>query len=69
LASLEAENSPFKASKVLKQWYDHAADKGGNLINFALLYHHCPLHEVLKNLEKIFFSPAFIPLTKAVKCR
>jgi hypothetical protein len=39
---------------LLNQWYDHGEGKGGNLVDFALLYHHCPLHEILKNLENDF---------------
>lgn len=52
---LKAETTlSFKVRKVFKQWYDHGAGKGGNLFDFALLYHHCQLHEVLKNLENQF---------------
>jgi hypothetical protein len=55
LSPLRVETTPsFKVNKVLNQWYDHGEGKGGNLVDFALLYHHCPLHEILKNLESNF---------------
>jgi hypothetical protein len=55
LSPLRVETTPsFKVNKVLNQWYDHGEGKGGNLVDFALVYHHCPLHEILKNLENNF---------------
>jgi hypothetical protein len=52
LSPLRAETTAsFKVNKVLNRWYDHGAGKGGNLVDFALLYHHCLLHEILENLE------------------
>ena len=67
LSPFRDENkASFKVKKVLNQWYDHGEGKGGNLVDFALLYHHCPLHEILENLEnQLSFHP---PLSKANKC-
>lgn len=50
----EEKTASFKVNKVLNRWYDHGMGKGGSLIDFALLNHHCPLHEILKNLERKF---------------
>jgi hypothetical protein len=52
LSPLRAETTAsFKVNKLLNQWYDHGAGKGGNVVDFLLLYHHCPLHKILENLE------------------
>ncbi|MCW3081707.1 toprim domain-containing protein [Segetibacter sp.] len=48
------KTASFKVNRVLNQWYDHGEGKGGNVVDFALLYHHCPLHETLQKLEHNF---------------
>src|SRR5688500_8509892 len=54
----DEKTASFKVNKVLNLWFDHGMGKGGNLIDFALLYHHCSLHKILQNLEDSFsFHP------------
>jgi len=48
---LREENTPsFKVNRRLNRWYDHGLGKGGNLIDFAILYHGCTVGEFLQNL-------------------
>ena len=48
---LRVERTPsFKINRKLNRWYDHGIGKGGNLIDFALLYHGCTLRELLQQL-------------------
>ena len=52
---LRNEKTPsFKVNKKLNRWYDHGLGKGGNLIDFTLLYHHCTNIEFLQSLESNF---------------
>jgi DNA primase len=66
LSPLRAETTAsFKVNKLLNQWYDHGAGKGGDVVDFALLYHHCPLHEILENLAyNLSFHPHQSPSQK-----
>lgn len=41
----------FKINRVINRWYDHGTGKGGNLIDFAILYHNCTIAELLQNLK------------------
>lgn len=48
---LRDEKTPsFKVSRKLNRWYDHGLGKGGNLVDFAILYHGCTVSELLQNL-------------------
>ncbi|TDH28086.1 DNA primase [Segetibacter sp. 3557_3] len=45
---LRLEKTPsFKVNRSLNRWYDHGIGKGGNIIDFAVLYHQCSPAEAL----------------------
>lgn len=49
---LRDEKTPsFKVNRKLNRWYDHGLGKGGNLVDFAILYHGCTVSELLQNLS------------------
>ena len=49
---LRDEKTPsFKVDRRLNLWYDHGLGKGGNLVDFAILYHGCTVSELLQNLS------------------
>lgn len=51
LSPLREEKTPsFKINRKLNRWYDHGLGKGGNLIDFAILYHECTFGELLEKL-------------------
>lgn len=48
---LRDEKTPsFKVNRRLNQWYDHGLGKGGNLIDFGILYHGCSVSNLLQKL-------------------
>jgi hypothetical protein len=48
---LRAEKTAsFKVNRKMNRWYDHSIGRGGNLINFAILYNNCTVGEFLKSL-------------------
>lgn len=52
LSPLRTEKTAsFKVNRKLNRWYDHGAGKGGNIIDFALLYHNCTVGEFLQSLQ------------------
>ena len=52
LSPLHEEHTPsFKVNRQLNCWYDHSLGKGGNLIDFGVLFHHCSVKEVLKKIN------------------
>jgi hypothetical protein len=52
LSPLRDETQPsFKVNRKLNAWYDHGIGKGGNIIDFGILYHHCSVKEVIKKLQ------------------
>ncbi|SFP79890.1 toprim domain-containing protein [Parafilimonas terrae] len=49
---LRAEKTAsFKVNRGLNRWYDHGLGKGGNLVDFAILYHNCTVGELLEKLS------------------
>ncbi len=55
---LHEEKTPsFKVNKSLNCWYDHGLGKGGNLVDFLLLYHGCSLQTLLCNSTRFFSFP------------
>jgi hypothetical protein len=44
---VEGEAS-FKVNRNLNRWYDHGLGKGGNLIDFGLLYFNCTVREFME---------------------
>lgn len=49
------KTASFKVNRRLNRWYDHGAGRGGNLIDFAILYNNCTISELLQNLQGNFF--------------
>ncbi|MCH5684067.1 CHC2 zinc finger domain-containing protein [Niabella sp. W65] len=69
---LRDEKTPsFKVDRRLNLWYDHGLGKGGNLVDFAILYHGCTVSELLQNLSGnlSFKSPLFSSLLPGSKSR
>ena len=55
LSPLRNEKTPsFKVNRKLNRWYDHGTGKGGNLIDFAILYNNCTVGEFLNTLGSNF---------------
>ena len=67
------KTASFKINRKLNVWYDHSLQKGGNLIDFGILFHRCSISELLQKLRQqttlsfqppkqmdqpAFFSPA-----------
>src|SRR5579875_2929835 len=62
LSPLRQEKTPsFKVNRRLNRWYDHGLGKGGNLIDFAILYKECTVGEFLSTINANLFlhRPAF----------
>jgi hypothetical protein len=52
LSPLREERTPsFKVNRHLNRWYDFADGKGGNLVDFGILYHQCSISELLQKLS------------------
>jgi len=52
LSPFREEKTPsFKVNRKFNIWYDHGMGKGGNLIDFGILYHHCSIREFLQKLS------------------
>ena len=45
------KTASFKVNRKLNRWYDHGLGKGGNLIDFAILYNNCTVGEFLQSLQ------------------
>ena len=63
LSPLRTEKTAsFKVNRYINRWYDHGAGKGGNLIDFAVLYHNCTIKELLQSLQGdfSFHKPVFL---------
>lgn len=57
----EEITASFKINRRLNQWYDHGIGKGGNFIDFAILYYDCSVGELLQllNYNFSFHKPPF----------
>jgi hypothetical protein len=51
----EEKTASFKVNRKLNAWYDHGIGKGGNMIDFGILYHDCTIPELLQKLSTSFF--------------
>lgn len=61
LSRLRIEKTPsFKVNRKLNVWYDHGIGKGGNIIDFSILYFNCSVKVFLQHLQahpqKLSFS-------------
>lgn len=55
LSPLRNETDPsFKVNRNMNRWYDFGEGKGGNLIDFGVLYHKCSVSEFLKKINTSF---------------
>ncbi|MCV9926623.1 toprim domain-containing protein [Flavobacterium sp. LS1R49] len=66
---LRDENTPsFKVNQKLNLWFDHGLGKGGNLIDFGILYHNCTVSEFLEkvNINFSLQQPAFVHPNKNI---
>ena len=51
LSPLRTEKTAsFKVNRKLNRWFDHGSGKGGNIIDFGVLYHHCTIAELLQSI-------------------
>jgi DNA primase len=41
----------FKINRQMNRWYDHGMGKGGNLIDFGILYFKCSIKELLERFD------------------
>ncbi|MEK6451965.1 MULTISPECIES: toprim domain-containing protein [unclassified Myroides] len=46
----------FKIDVLKNLWYDHGEGKGGNVLDFVMIYYKCDLKEVLQILNNEYFS-------------
>ena len=44
----------FKVNRSMNRWYDFGDGKGGNIIDFGILYHRCGVSEFLKKMNTSF---------------
>ncbi len=52
LSPFREEQTPsFKINRVMNRWYDFAEGKGGNLVDFGIVYHRCSVKDFLQKLE------------------
>ena len=53
LSPFREEKTPsFKVNRSFNIWYDHGIGKGGNLVDFGVLYHQCTVKELLERLDR-----------------
>jgi hypothetical protein len=62
----EEKEASFKVNRRLNVWYDHGIGRGGGLIDFGILYHHCTVSELLQKLKhnNLSFHPHSIHLQR-----
>jgi hypothetical protein len=65
----DEHNPSFKVNQKLNLWFDHGLGKGGNIIDFGILYHGCTVSELLQKLDTNFSlqQPALLPSNKSVE--
>jgi hypothetical protein len=62
LSPLRSEKTAsFKVNRKLNKWYDHGIGKGGNLIDFGILFYNCTVGEFLQqaNSNSSFHQPNY----------
>ncbi len=50
----EERTASFKVNRRLNAWFDFGIGKGGNLVDFGLLYYKCTIPELLRKLQEPF---------------
>jgi len=51
----EEKTASFKIDRKINCWYDHGMGKGGNLVDFGMIYFNCSSAEFLQRLNGKFF--------------
>ena len=46
----QEKTASFKVNRKLNRWYDFGEGKGGNLIDFGILYHRCSVSDFLRKI-------------------
>ncbi len=55
LSPFRDETTPsFKVNRNMNRWYDFGEGKGGNIIDFGILYHNCSVKELLIKFSSPF---------------
>ena len=70
LSPLRDEKTPsFKIDRKINCWYDHGIGRGGNLVDFGMVYFNCSSVEFLQRLNGKFFlhQPVKSILNKPIK--
>ncbi|HRI21275.1 MAG TPA: toprim domain-containing protein [Panacibacter sp.] len=52
----EEKTASFKVNRKLNVWYDFGMGKGGDLIDFGVLFHHCTIPQLLEKLGYDYLS-------------
>lgn len=67
LSPLRDESVPsFKVNRRINRWFDHGLGKGGNLVDFGVLYHRCSVSEFLKKVgNDLYFHQ---PVDRHLNC-
>lgn len=52
----DEKEASFKVNRKLNVWYDYALGKGGNIIDFGILFHKCSVKELLEMLRTGSFN-------------
>lgn len=45
------KTASFKVNRKLNRWYDFGIGKGGNLIDFGIIFYHCTVSELMQKLH------------------
>ena len=62
LSPLRDEKEPsFKVNRQLNSWYDHGLGRGGNILDFGMVFHNCSFKELMDKLDKTFSFHPQIP--------
>jgi hypothetical protein len=68
LSPFRNEHTPsFKVNRKINRWYDFGEGKGGNIIDFGIRYHNCPVTDFLLLLSGGIILPQYIPHIKNTK--
>lgn len=60
------KSASFKVNIEKNVWFDHGIGRGGNIIDFCILYHNCPIPELLEMLQTSFsFHPPVLSALSA----
>lgn len=68
----EERTASFKINRKQNVWYDHGLGRGGNLVDFGILYYNCSVKDFLEKMNGNFsfhrqFVKALVPEKSSVK--